>query len=227
MAQEAPNLLNDDGSASMATGVMLSHHAFRRDLARFMTALAEVSAAQPERIIAVQDEWKNYRGALHGHHEAEDKGVFPGLTAEHPSLAQTIAELSADHRRIDPLLERGDHAFSDLARHREEAVAVMRELGVLLTPHLAREEAEVLPFLRGAKSFPTPATDAEADLYAQGFAWAMHGIAPEVLDKVGEMLPEALRTRLPAARAAFEARCVRAWGSTACGSATTPIPNGP
>ncbi len=27
-----PNLLNDDGTASMATMLMLSHHAFRRDI---------------------------------------------------------------------------------------------------------------------------------------------------------------------------------------------------
>jgi hemerythrin-like domain-containing protein len=226
MAQ-APNLLNDDGSASMATAVMLSHHAFRRDLARFTKALAELAARPAERTTALEDEWKNYRGALHGHHEAEDKGVFPGLSAEQPTLRKTIEELGADHRRIDPLLERGDQAFSNLTLHKEDAVAVVRELGTLLTPHLAREEAEVLPFLRGAKSFPTPGTDAEADLYAKGFAWAMHGIAPEVLDKVGEMLPDALRTRLPAARAEFEARCVRAWGSADCGAATTPIPNGP
>jgi iron-sulfur cluster repair protein YtfE (RIC family) len=223
----APNLLNDDGTASIATGVMLSHHAFRRDLARFTKALAELEATGPERTTGVEEEWKNFRGALHGHHEAEDKGIFPGLSAEHPTIAKTIEELSADHRRIDPLLEKGDHAFADLTVHRVEAARVVQELGALLAPHLAKEEATVLPFLRGVKSFPVPATDAEADLYAKGFSWAMHGIAPEVLEKVGDMLPEALRTRLPAARAEFEARCLRAWGSTACGSATTPIPNGP
>jgi hypothetical protein len=48
-----------------------------------------------------------------------------------------------------------------------------------------------------------------------------------VLKKMWEILPDALRTRLPAARAEFEARCVRAWGSADCGSATTSIPNVP
>ena len=34
-----PNLLNDDGSASMATLLMMSHHAFRRDLGRLLRAV--------------------------------------------------------------------------------------------------------------------------------------------------------------------------------------------
>jgi hypothetical protein len=38
------------------------------------------------------------------------------------------------------------------------------------------------------------------------------------------MLPEGLRARLPAARAAFEERWKRVWGSVPAGSATTPIP---
>jgi hypothetical protein len=104
---------------------------------------------------------------------------------------------------------------------------VVRELLGLLTPHLATEEEHVVPFLRGAKSFPAPGTDAEADLYAKGFSWAMHGIAPEVVDKLAVMLPEAMKTRLPAARAEFESRCARVWGSADCGAARTPIPNGP
>jgi hemerythrin-like domain-containing protein len=223
----APNLLNDDGSASMATALMMSHHAFRRDVARFAKALEALSPSDAERIAALQEEWKNYQGALHGHHHVEDTGVFPGIAAEHPTVAKVIEGLGADHKRIDPLLERADAAFAELATKKEEALALVRELQEFLTPHLATEEEHVVPFLRGAKSFPTPATDDEADLYAKGFSWAMHGIAPEVLEKLGEMLPEALRTRLPAARAEFESRCLRAWGSAECGAARTPIPDGP
>jgi hypothetical protein len=117
--------------------------------------------------------------------------------------------------------------FESLATKKEEAFAVVRQLTELLTPHLATEEEHVVPFLRGAKSVPTPGSDAEADLYAKGFSWAMHGIAPEVLKQLDAMLPDALKTRLPAARAEFADRCVRAWGSADCGAATTPVPNGP
>jgi hemerythrin-like domain-containing protein len=219
-----PNLLNDDGTASMATAIMMSHHGFRRDLARFRTALEHIARGDRSRADAVADEWVKFHATLHGHHSAEDNGVFPNLSKEHASVRATIERLDADHRRIDPLLARGDQAFSDLADP-SNAIAVVRELEDLLSGHLATEEAELFPFLRGAKAFPAPATDADAELYANGFAWAMHGIASDVLTQVDAMLPETLRDKLPRARAAFDARCKRVWGSARAGAARTPIPD--
>jgi hemerythrin-like domain-containing protein len=218
-----PNLLNDDGTASMATALMMSHHAFRRDLARFQNALERIARGDDSRATAVREEWQNFRGALHGHHEAEDTGVFPSLAKEHESVRATIEKLGADHRRIDPLLEHGDRAFAELPKT-DEALAVVQELEELLSPHLAIEEAELIPFLRGAKEFPVPPTDEIAEMYAQGFSWAMNGVAPDVLERVYEMLPEALRAKLAPARAAFEARCIRAWGTASAGSSRTPVP---
>ncbi len=226
MAQ-APNLLNDDGTASMATALMMSHHAFRRDLSRFKKALDAFAPSDRDRAAALQEEWNNFRGGLHGHHQMEDHGVFPSIAAEQPAVATVIEGLGADHKKIDPVLERGDAAFAALLEQKETALGVVRELIELLTPHLATEEEHIVPCLRGAKSFPTPGTDAEAEMYAKGFSWAMHGIAPDVLEQVQKMLPEALVTRLPAARAAFDQRCRRVWGTADCGAARTPIPNGP
>jgi len=222
----APNLLNEDGSASMATMLMMSHHAFRRDIARFGVALDKVAAGDTSAVEALRREWLNYRGALHGHHMMEDSRVFPHLAGAHASLAPTIARLTEEHHRIDPLLERGDRAFEALP-DTHAAQGLVAELKALLDPHLATEEAELVPFLRPAKEFPAPANDAEAELYAQGFAWSTHGIAAEVLDRVFALLPESLTSRLPAARAEFERRCERVWGSARAGSATTPIPNAP
>jgi hypothetical protein len=62
-------------------------------------------------------------------------------------------------------------------------------------------------------------------MYAQGFSWSMDGIAPDVLDRVCEMLPPILLERLPAARRAFEERCVRAWGAVGAGKSRTPVPD--
>jgi len=220
----APNLLNDDGSASIATALMMSHHAFRRDLARFAVGLPKVEQGDTSRVEALREEWQWFRGALHGHHESEDNGVFPSIAKDHESARVTIEGLSADHRRIDPLLARGDAAFTELPKT-EGAVAVVRELKELLDPHLAIEERELIPFLRGIQSFPPPPNDEAAAMYAQGFAWSMQGIAPDVLDRVYDMLPENLRSRLPDARAAFDARCERVWGSSNAGSTRTPIPD--
>jgi hemerythrin-like domain-containing protein len=223
---DAPNLLNDDGSASMATLLMMSHHAFRRDIASFAVALQQLDAGDVMRLDALRDEWRNYRGALHGHHEMEDSRIFPHLAAHEPSLAGTIERLKEDHQQIEPLLGRGDDAFAVLPKT-ESAMAVVAELSAFLGPHLATEEAQLVPFLREAREFPAPSSEAEVELYAQGFAWSMHGIAAFVIEKVQGMLPEALLAKLPAAQAAFRVRCERAWGSSNAGAASTPIPDAP
>jgi hypothetical protein len=115
------------------------------------------------------------------HNKEEDQGLFPQLQS-HAPLAATIAQLMADHRRIDPLLDEGDLAFARLP-NTEPALKVIAELKALLDAHLATEEAEVVPFLRGVQAFPPPASNAEAELYSEGFAWSSHGVAPEVLEQ--------------------------------------------
>jgi hemerythrin-like domain-containing protein len=221
---KAPTLLNDDQTASIATALMMSHHGFRRDLARFEHALEDVARGDGSRVEALREEWKNYCATLHGHHHSEDTGVFPSIAAEHASARAVIEQLTADHRRIDPLLERGEAAFAQLPIT-HGALAVVHELAALLEPHLASEERELIPFLRKLKSFPSPPDDEAVTMFAQGFAWAMQGIAPDVLEKVYAMLPAALVARLPAARAAFDARCERVWGSAKAGASRTPIPD--
>jgi hypothetical protein len=92
---KAQNLLNDDGSASMATLFMSSHHAFRRDIALFGMALRAPGAADPVRAQALREEWGKFRGSLHGHHEIEDKNMFPGLRSQNAALAAVIDKLDA------------------------------------------------------------------------------------------------------------------------------------
>jgi hypothetical protein len=217
----APNFLADDGSASMATALMMSHHAFRRDLARFARALA---GGELSRVDPVREEWKRFRASLEGHHHAEDSGVFPGVLEKDASLQAVIDRLAAEHKLIDPLLERGSAVFAALPGTASEAASIVAELRALLDLHLAIEEAHIIPHLRAAKEFPAPPTDAEAEMYAQGFAWAMHGVAADVVERVYGMLPAALVSRLPAARAAFVARFEQVWGTADAGASRTPVP---
>jgi hemerythrin-like domain-containing protein len=224
MSQKAPSLLDGDGNASMATGLMMSHHGFRRDLARFALALRSVAAGDHTRVAALKEEWQHFQDTLHGHHGAEDTNLFPHICAREPSLAPVIEKLTADHRQLDPILARGTEAFAGLPATVADAGAVVAQLSALLDPHLSIEEAKVVPFLREARSFPA-GSDAELDMFAQGFAWSSHGIAPDVLERVNAILPEALVARLPAARAAFQERSERVWGPTPPGASRTPIPD--
>jgi polyphosphate kinase 2 len=118
-----PNLLNDDDTASIATALMMSHHGFRRDLARFHRALENVAGGEVSRIEALREEWKSLYQTLHGHHHSEDTGVFPSLASEHASLREVIEQLSADHRRIDPLLDSGEAAFARLPDNPDEELS--------------------------------------------------------------------------------------------------------
>jgi hemerythrin-like domain-containing protein len=222
---KAPPLLNDDGTASMATAFMSSHHGFRRDIAQFGIALRRVAAGDHARVGAVRDEWQRYRTTLHGHHQVEDTAIFPSTKEQHPELAAVIDGLFADHHKMDPMLEEGDRAFAELPATVDAAAGIVSRLSALLDAHLATEETHVVPLLRDAKAFPPPASEAELAMYAQGFAWSSHGIAPDILDKLYGMLPETVVAKLPAARAAFEKRCEDAWGSSAAGASRTPIPD--
>lgn len=220
----APFLLDADGTASMATMLMMSHHGMRRDLARFTIALGGLAEGDAEWAAALGEEWKRFRATLHGHHEAEDMAILPGLREKHAAVAPVLDGLTADHRRIDPLLERGDALFAELPRTRAEAAALVADLAALLDGHLEREEASVLPLLREVL-VALPIAEEHAALYAQGFAWASHGIAPEVLKAAYALLPELLVSRLPAARAAFEERCARVWGLVPAGASRTSVPD--
>jgi len=229
----APLLLNDDGTASVATFLLMSHHGLRRDLARFGAALAGpakgATPLAPSAAQALDEEWQKYRATLHGHHQAEDTGLFPHLLSQHAELAPIIERLTAEHHLIDPLLVRGDRAFSDLARSvapaAPPAAGIIAELSRLLHDHLAFEEEHAVPHMRSMKGFPPPATDAEVEMFAQGFAWSYHGVAGDVLAQVDAALPPVLTAKLPAARAAFDDRCRRVWGPTAPGASRTAMPD--
>ncbi len=115
---------------------------------------------------AVGEEWEqSYRKALHGHHTIEDTNMFPDIKSKHPDLAFAIDTLTQQHHTIDPLLEKGDVAFANLA-HPEFAEALLNELKTFIDEHLAFEEAQVTLCLRDAKEFSAPTDDAMADMYA-------------------------------------------------------------
>jgi hypothetical protein len=215
----ATTLLNDDGTASMATMIMCSHHAFRRDVACFARALADATRSD-----VLHEEWTRFRAALHGHHTVEDTAMFPDLRAKQPELAAAIDQLDAQHRRIDPLLERGDQVFADLANQRAAARDLIATLAALLDEHLDTEERAIIRHLRGAKEFPLPPTDDVVAMYADGFAWCSAGLSDAVLDKVFAMLPPALVAKIPAARAAFDERSRRVWGYVHAGASLTSVP---
>ena len=215
----ATRLLNDDGTASVATLLMTSHHAFRRDIACFSRALADTG-----REAALYAEWQHFRGGLHAHHTQEDTAVFPDLAGKHPDIMSALAKLTAQHHEIDPLLARCDQLFGGLASERTAARAVVDALAALLDEHLELEEKTITPHLRAAKDFPVPPSDDMVALYANGFAWSTAGLSERVRAQVDAILPPALVAKLPAARAAFAERARAVWGYAHDGASETSVP---
>lgn len=84
--------------------------------------------------------------ALTGHHEGEDRGVFPAIAAAHPELRETLRSLTQDHSMIAHLLtglraavERSASPI-ELDRHLEGIAAIMES-------HFRYEERQLLEVL--------------------------------------------------------------------------------
>ncbi|SDK80951.1 Hemerythrin HHE cation binding domain-containing protein [Nonomuraea maritima] len=89
---------------------------------------------------------KGFCAALDGHHGREGVGLFPELSARHPSLRPTIAKLQQDHVTIAMLLERLDRAITSSATPSELAMH-LDGLSAIMTSHFRYEERELLGVL--------------------------------------------------------------------------------
>lgn len=84
--------------------------------------------------------------ALTGHHEGEDRELFPAIAAQHPELRETLRSLEQDHSMIAHLLsglqEALDRSASpvELAQHLEGVAAIMES-------HFRYEERQLLAVL--------------------------------------------------------------------------------
>lgn len=84
--------------------------------------------------------------ALNGHHEGEDRELFPAITRQHPELAGTVRKLMQDHSMIGHLLGGLQAAVdrsatpAELERHLEGVAAIMES-------HFRYEERALLTVL--------------------------------------------------------------------------------
>lgn len=84
--------------------------------------------------------------ALAGHHEGEDRELFPAIAAAHPELAETLRSLQQDHSMIAHLLSGLQAAVgraaapAELARHLDGISAIMES-------HFRYEERQLLVVL--------------------------------------------------------------------------------
>lgn len=84
--------------------------------------------------------------ALTGHHDGEDRELFPAIAAAHPDLRRTLRLLEQDHSMIARLLSQMQAAVTaaacaaDLDQHLDGIAAIMEN-------HFRYEEDKLLPVL--------------------------------------------------------------------------------
>jgi hypothetical protein len=84
--------------------------------------------------------------ALTGHHEGEDRELFPAIAAAHPDLGRTLRLLGQDHSMIAHLVSElrtavaADASPAELERHLDGVAAIMEN-------HFRYEEDTLLPVL--------------------------------------------------------------------------------
>ncbi|WP_229117473.1 hemerythrin domain-containing protein [Enemella dayhoffiae] len=84
--------------------------------------------------------------ALTGHHEGEDRELFPAIAAAHPKLRDTLRSLQQDHSMIAHLVNglqssvTGSATPAELARYLEGIAAIMES-------HFHYEERQLLEVL--------------------------------------------------------------------------------
>jgi iron-sulfur cluster repair protein YtfE (RIC family) len=126
------------------TVMYAAHDAFRRDLERLAEAAARGTADTPP----VHAGWDNFRRQLHIHHTAEDSDLWPRVeraVADRPQDIALLAEMEAEHARLDPLLTAVDQA---LHQGSADIAGLVDALATALGDHLEHEEKSALPLIQ-------------------------------------------------------------------------------
>ncbi|PBC59608.1 hemerythrin HHE cation-binding protein [Streptomyces sp. Tue6028] len=126
------------------TVMYAAHDAFRRDLERLGKAAADGTAFSAP----VRAGWENFRKQLHIHHTAEDSDLWPRVQRKvegRPEDLALLAEMEAEHGRLDPQLAAVDTALTDRL---DELPELVRALTITLDDHLAHEERSALPLVQ-------------------------------------------------------------------------------
>lgn len=182
------------------SGMYVMHHAFRRDLDRFVAATRNTPVAETATWRALARRWHRFGTVLHHHHTIEDTAIWPPLlhrvdAAGDAAARATLEAMEAEHELIDPQLGACSTAFGSMAfaphpdaRARlAEHVAMARDL---LVDHLRHEETEALPLVQEhltAEEWATAEKAAGASFSPRELAflipWAASGLDRAALDR--------------------------------------------
>ena len=192
------------------TGMYVMHHAFRRDLEAFVSAIRATPVREAAVWTALEHRWDRFAEILHHHHEVEDTAVWPVLVAhaEASGAAEDLATLEAmeaEHAVVDPALEACRVGFTEMRQHPcadhrnalDVRVTAFREA---LLDHMRHEECEALPLLQRTmtpQEFETAEKHSRRSYPARLIpflvAWALLGLPDEGRRRILETAGPAYR----------------------------------
>ncbi|MGY1600955.1 hemerythrin domain-containing protein [Geodermatophilus sp. SYSU D00815] len=156
--------LNLTGQAHVANGPLdmsamyVMHHAFRRDLERFPTAVRRTPLDDRATWQSLARRWERFGMVLHHHHSIEDRTLWPPLLARIDGQGAaadraTLEAMQAEHETIDPQLAACAAGFAAMAQQPREEVReeLARDLATIrdtLHRHLSHEETDALPLVQ-------------------------------------------------------------------------------
>ena len=177
------------------------HAAFRRDLDRFLSALARFRDGDAARAEQLGRAWDNFDFQLTKHHEGEHEIAWPALA----QVGVTRADDRPDGRRA-----RGDGraavgrarvddraADAPTAANAQTARTAMDELKTVTNEHLDHEERELEPVYQAKKDDPaikemgkkfSKVPPKEGGVF---FAWLTDGVSPEAVASIDATIPAA------------------------------------
>lgn len=203
------------------TGMYVMHHALRRDFVHFVAAVEGTPVSEQEVWAALEQRWVRMAEILHHHHEAEDEELWPLLLqhAEESGAAEDLrllADMEAEHERIDPALSACRAAFAAMVEHpcADHRNALQVRLGAAhqgLLEHLAHEEGHALPMLQRSLTEEEnrrfeKAVERRYPLRMVPFLlpWAMAEVPVEARDRLLESTPPGYGLLLRLLRGRFE-----------------------
>lgn len=205
------------------TGMYLMHHAFRRDLASFESAVRGTPVGERDTWAALAERWGQFAETLHHHHAIEDEHLWPTMLRSLDRVGDTegrdtLQAMEDEHEQIDPALRACAEGFAAMrthpcADHRNALDVHVTAARALLADHLRHEETTALPLLQRTVTVEDYAAfEAAAE---KGYpirmvpflvCWAMHGVPEDLAREFLGQAGTAHRTLRRLFRGRFERR---------------------
>jgi hypothetical protein len=191
-----------DHDAPANTRMMgIVHSALRRDLVRVGLVLGTPQASQPNRRTALAEHLLWMMRFLHDHHSSEDAGLYPLVKRRNPAATELLERMDADHNSIAPAMDAlkaaAKHHLADPTSPDSTLLLAVNRLGVVLLPHLEREEQEMMPVVSASiTDSEWRAWDQQFNLKPKGLTalaqeghWVLDGLDDESSEHVKHLVP--------------------------------------